>query len=201
MQIDYYRILNVPHDASLETIHSAYRTLARQYHPDRNSGLGAIRLSRHMVLVNEAYACLQNPTSRHCYDRGQRSAEPLPLQLAVLGAAEQLLGRSDWQQVDLGCGDKVYRSGARRVAVRFLPILDEDQFGRWAREVGGLFKLNVADWAVILACRFLSIGDVSGRLPRRRRHITAIDLIDSRAIGDAFPDAEYSGLFQPFLME
>lgn len=201
MQIDYYRILNVPRDSSLETIHSAYRSLARQYHPDRNAGPTATDLSRHMVLVNEAYACLRNTVSRRSYDCSQRIVEPLPLQMAVLSAADQLLGRSGWQQVDLGGGDKVFRSGSRQVAVRFLPVLDDDQLDRWTRFVGGLFRRKVADWGVVLACRLLAIDAPSGALPRRRHQITAIDLIEARAFPDAFPDPDYRGLFQAFLIE
>ena len=201
MLIDYYRILSVGRDASLETIHSAYRALARQYHPDRNSGTAVTDLTRHMVLVNEAYACLQNPVSRQAYDHTQRSAEPLPLQIAVLSAADQLLERSGWQQVEMGFGDKVFSSGPRKVAVRFRPVVDGDQLDRWAQVAGSFFERKVADWAVVLAYRLLAIDAVSGTLSGRRRQITAIDLVDSRAFGDQFPDSEYKGLFQPFLID
>ncbi len=34
MPRDYYEVLNVPRDASLEEIKAAYRRLAREYHPD-----------------------------------------------------------------------------------------------------------------------------------------------------------------------
>ena len=201
MTPDYYRVLNVPHDASLEAIHSAYRAMALQYHPDRNSGPAADALSSHMVLVNEAYACLGNPSSRKLYDRSLRIAEPLALQTAVLGAADQILGRSGWRPVELGFGDKVFKSGSRAVAVRFVPVLDDDQLNRWVRFVGSLFARKIADWAVVLAYRLLTTDAPDGVLLRRRHRLTVIDLIDSRAFGAAFPDAEYKGLFQPFLIE
>jgi hypothetical protein len=53
----------------------------------------------------------------------------------------------------------------------------------------------------VLAYRLSGVEAVSGILPLRRHQITAIDLIDSKAFGDAFPDSEYKGLFQPFLVD
>lgn len=76
MTIDYYRVLNLPHDATLDQIHSAFRSLAREYHPDRNRGSRAGEAASHMVLINEAYTCLSDSSRRRGYDESLRIAEP-----------------------------------------------------------------------------------------------------------------------------
>jgi DnaJ-class molecular chaperone len=63
---DYYQILDLKADASAAQIKEAYRTLAFQYHPDRNNG-NPEALEK-MKRVNEAYAVLSNPQRRREYD-------------------------------------------------------------------------------------------------------------------------------------
>ena len=62
---DYYGILGVARDATEDQIRSAYRKLARQYHPDVNpSEDGASRFRE----VTEAYEILSDPQRRQRYD-------------------------------------------------------------------------------------------------------------------------------------
>jgi molecular chaperone DnaJ len=62
---DYYGILGVPRDATEDQIRSAYRKLARQYHPDVNpSEDGGTRFRE----VTEAYEILSDPQRRQRYD-------------------------------------------------------------------------------------------------------------------------------------
>jgi DnaJ-class molecular chaperone len=63
---DYYRRLGVSPDASREEIHSAYRRLARRYHPDLNQGRDA---GARFNELSDAYAVLRDPARRARYDR------------------------------------------------------------------------------------------------------------------------------------
>jgi DnaJ-class molecular chaperone len=65
-QRDYYEILGVPSDANEKQIKAAYRKLAFQYHPDRNTG--EPDSANRMKAINEAYAVLSNPSKRRDYD-------------------------------------------------------------------------------------------------------------------------------------
>src|SRR5919106_6360838 len=62
---DYYRILGVGKDADDKTIKSAYRRLARKYHPDvaktKDSG-------ERFKEISEAYEVLSDPQKRQRYD-------------------------------------------------------------------------------------------------------------------------------------
>lgn len=64
---DYYEILGVPRDASLEDIKKAYRRLAKQYHPDINKD--DPQANEKFKEINEAYEVLSDPQKRAQYDR------------------------------------------------------------------------------------------------------------------------------------
>ncbi len=63
---DYYDTLGVKSDASDSEIKSAYRRLARKYHPDVSKEAGA---EEKFKSVNEAYEALREPERRKAYDQ------------------------------------------------------------------------------------------------------------------------------------
>ena len=63
---DYYDILGVKPDASEADIKSAYRKLARQYHPDKNKEPGA---EDKFKAINEANEVLRDKEKRSAYDQ------------------------------------------------------------------------------------------------------------------------------------
>ncbi len=67
MAKDYYAILGVSPTATLEEIRSAYRSLAKQFHPDHFG-----RNSAPFLSVQEAYEVLGDPDSRSQYDDSLR---------------------------------------------------------------------------------------------------------------------------------
>jgi curved DNA-binding protein CbpA len=62
--MNYYLVLDVPTTADADTIRTAFRTLARRYHPDAGTGSSAQRFRE----VVEAYDTLSDPIRRRRYD-------------------------------------------------------------------------------------------------------------------------------------
>ena len=95
---DYYEVLGVPKDADEKAIKSAYRKLARKYHPDvcTDKAEGESRFKE----INEAYEVLSDKDKRAKYDqfgadwqRAQQSGQA---------------GDFDWSQYQAGPGQGGY---------------------------------------------------------------------------------------------
>ena len=95
--MNYYLLLGVSPDADADTIRSAFRALARRYHPDAGEGSSPDRFREILV----AYETLNDPRRRGDYDRNLRNkrapiaqfVEPLrsqrapePMRMSPLGA-------------------------------------------------------------------------------------------------------------------
>ena len=103
--MNYYVVLGVARTADAEAIRSAFRALARQYHPDAGSGSSAQKFRE----VVEAYETLSDPVRRRQYDASLRPVrspadriEPLlswphgPIEPLVLDRRDG----SPWRSVD-----------------------------------------------------------------------------------------------------
>ena len=64
---DYYSLLGIPKDAPDKDVKSAYRRLARKYHPDVNPGDKAAEAR--FKEINEAFEVLSDPDKRRKFDQ------------------------------------------------------------------------------------------------------------------------------------
>lgn len=70
---DYYEVLGISRDADTDEVKKAYRSLARQWHPDANRAPGAVEKFKELT---EAYEILKDPEKRARYDQfGHAAAE------------------------------------------------------------------------------------------------------------------------------
>ncbi|VDM75242.1 unnamed protein product [Strongylus vulgaris] len=65
--VDYYRILGVDQQASVESIKAAYHERARLWHPDKNDG--SEKSKERFIQLQRAYKVLSDPNKRAIYDR------------------------------------------------------------------------------------------------------------------------------------
>lgn len=63
---DYYEILEIEKDASIDDIKRAYRKLALKYHPDINKQ--DVDAKDKFIEIKEAYETLVDPQKRQIYD-------------------------------------------------------------------------------------------------------------------------------------
>lgn len=76
--MNYYVVLGIAEDADVDTIRSAFRALARRYHPDAGPGSSTVEFQRAL----EAYETLSDPERRRVYDRRLRASRVRPTIIA-----------------------------------------------------------------------------------------------------------------------
>ncbi|GGJ82571.1 DnaJ C-terminal domain-containing protein [Deinococcus aquiradiocola] len=83
---DYYDTLGVARSASEGDIKSAYRKLAKQYHPDKNAGDD--KAAERFKEIGEAYAVLSDAEKRKVYDTYGHSGQVPPGAYSGAGGAD-----------------------------------------------------------------------------------------------------------------
>jgi len=82
--MNHYEVLCIPVDADDGTIRSAFRRLARRYHPDVGTGSSREKFRE----LAESYETLIDPLRRADYDRTLTTLDrPVPIQVEPLRAA------------------------------------------------------------------------------------------------------------------
>jgi len=100
-----YEVLGVKPDASADNIRTAYRKLAKQFHPDLNPGKP--EAEARFKAVSAAYDLVSDPEKRARYDRGEidESGAERPPRSYYRGYAEGSEGRKYQPEGELDLGD------------------------------------------------------------------------------------------------
>jgi curved DNA-binding protein len=96
--VDYYAALGLPRNADLTQIKKAYRTLARQHHPDISKAPGTEEKFKNIAV---AYATLKDPEKRASYDRLERLRDGAEMPPSWQGGPAQEYDTPDFGGMDL----------------------------------------------------------------------------------------------------
>jgi DnaJ-class molecular chaperone len=122
--MNYYQQLKVPPEASAREIKEAYRRLAFEYHPDRNTDDPTA--AEKMKAINEAYAVLSNPEKRRQYDGlYQRFGDGASQQFRQTFTEQDIFNGSDIQHI--------FEEMARSFGLRGFDEIFKDFYGQGYR--------------------------------------------------------------------
>jgi len=181
MACDYYQLLQITSAATFDEVHKAYRSLALQYHPDRNPRPDAAAT---MVLLNEAYAVLSEPSRRREYDATRLKTEPFDVAGPILRAAYDTLLKQGWTVAEANASSVILEQGQRVVRVIFTARLDNVLMKKIGRHFAGFCVVMAVEIETPINLAF---------------HTVVIDLMRSSQTGPPFPDDCYRHLFAPFI--
>jgi len=128
MSKDLYKILGISPGADEKEIRTAYRKLARRYHPDTGAGSSEERFRE----IQDAYNTIGDPAKRAAYDQGRRQSVPDATPAAHSGYSIRVgfTSRPDPSHLDLS--DIFGRPKPESIVTRPLPHAQRAQFDSWA---------------------------------------------------------------------
>ncbi|CAD5169225.1 unnamed protein product [Musa acuminata subsp. malaccensis] len=137
---DYYGTLNLRRNSTLQEIKSAYRSLARKYHPDMNKSPGAEEKFKE---ISAAYEVLSDEEKRSLYDRygevglqgeygaagvGPQGVDPFEVFNAFFGDSSGLFG-GDMDPGGFGMNSRFTRSQGLDIRYDLSLSFEESVFG------------------------------------------------------------------------
>ena len=186
---DYYKILGVSKDADAAAIKKSYRKLAKDLHPDKNSG--DKKIEEKFKAVSEAYDVVSDPKRRAEYDEARRYGAGSPMGGARRGPqgrpggfpggqnvnAEDIFGGGDLSDIFGGLFGGARQRGPRKGA---------------DLETSVTISFEDSIHGVTLPLR-LSAGNISARLPAGVKNDQRIRLAGKGQAGE--PGAPAGDLF------
>jgi|SRR5579871_748234 len=134
--MNFYAVLGIPRNADDDTIRTAYRSLARRYHPDRGPGSSTEMFRQ----VNQAYETLINPGSRRTYDVSLRWTErQSPVEI------ERMVKQSGSYPSEDARVFGAFSANAQTAVFRS-QVRVEELFGRWSPSFDELFFGSKWPW-------------------------------------------------------
>lgn len=186
----HYDTLGVPKDADKTTIKSAYRRLARMYHPDYHPGDKAAESSFKTIVG--AYEIIGNPEKKAAYDQSLRTTtSQVDFQAAFRAAYQKRSYQAILEKLDsLVVSHGLYRDKLNKTAKTAKDIHNAylgESADKWAFKpqhtgLTGIFR-NVADYILTSAkrraLRESEEENLRETLPARERAMEFIDFMGS----------------------
>ena len=113
---DAYYVLGVQRGISDDDLHAIYKSLAREWHPDRHQGDARAAAEEKFQEISEAYQVLSDPVRRKIYDDEIDAAKDAASRAKAKNASGRPRGTPRCQICRNGCARRRRRSRRRAAA-------------------------------------------------------------------------------------